>query len=98
MKRICRGLLGTEVGYETEEDADKCLEDANGARGADHLLLLSLKMIIATLSTANAKATESLFEGSACVSEVGSGDCVVAATAKRDRRGPISVSPQGGSH
>ena len=40
---MCRGLLGTEVGYETEEDADGCLEDANGARGADLLLLLSLK-------------------------------------------------------
>ncbi len=43
--------LGTKVGYETEEDADKMsrrydLEDANGkmlTRGAYHLLLLSLK-------------------------------------------------------
>ncbi len=55
-------------------------------------------MITATLSTANAKATGSHFEGSAGGSEVGSGDCHVAATAKRDRHGPISVSPQGGSH
>ncbi len=56
------------------------------------------KMIIATLSTASAKATGSYYEGSAGVSEIGSGDCDAAATAKRDRHGPISVSPQGGSH
>ncbi len=37
---MCRGLLGTEVGYETKEDADK---DANGARGADQRLLTSNK-------------------------------------------------------
>ena len=56
------------------------------------------KIVTETLSTANAKATGSHFEGLAGVSEVGSGDCAVDATAKRDRHGPISVSPQGGSH
>ena len=81
----------------------RCLEVANGARGADQLLLLSIKydiakMITATLFTANAKATGSHFEGLASVSEVESGDCDVVTTAKRDRYGPISVSPQGGSH
>ena len=40
--------LGTEVSYETEEDADKMsrrsnLKDDNVARGAYQLLLLSLK-------------------------------------------------------
>ena len=48
-----------------------------------------------TLSTANAKATGSCFGGSGGASEVGSGDCVAAATSKTEiRRGPCSVSPQ----
>ena len=73
----------------------RCLEVANGVRGAATAIA---KMIIATLSTANAKVIGSHFEDLAGVSEVGSGDCVAATSAKRDRHGPISVSPHGGSH
>ena len=43
-------------------------------------------MVTATLSTANAKATGIRFGDSGGVSEVGSGDCVVAATAEVEIR------------
>ncbi len=52
-------------------------------------------MTIEALSTANAKAIGSRFRGLGGASEVGSGDCVAAATSKTEiRRGPCSVSPQ----
>ncbi len=48
-----------------------------------------------TLSTANANITGISFGDSGGVSEVGSGDCVAAATAEVEiRRGPFAVSPQ----
>ena len=52
-------------------------------------------MRIATLSTANAKATGSNIWTSGCAHEIGSGDCVATATAKvKIRHGPFAVSTQ----